>query len=311
MKILVLGAGAIGGYYGARLIEAGAEVTFLVREARATKLQQGGLVVQSELGGFSRPVSAITASQVQAQYDAVLLACKAYDQDSAMQAIAPALRSDTAVLPFLNGLAAYDRLDSLFGKSRVLGGVAYIATSLLENGQILHQGAGDIVLIGARTADLSERAQALHALLSKTPGARTLSENIDQALWNKWVMIASGAIMTCLMRGSVKEIMATHDGKALMLRVMAETRAVAEKSGRGIPDAAVKQMEGRLLDPESPWAASMARDIAQSAARIEADDIVGDMVARARGYGLDVPLTEAAYCHLQVYQAAQVRRLGG
>ena len=301
-KILVLGAGAMGGYYGARLIQAGADVTFLVREARAEKLARTGLSVRSELGDFHQPVQTVTAANVTPDYDLVLLACKAYDLDNAITAIEPALGSNAAVLPFLNGLSVYDRLDARFGKARVLGGVSYIATSLLPDGTITHAGRGDTVIVGSRTPHAEGLARAFHERLATTPGVRRQSASIDQDLWNKWVMIASGALMTCLMRGTVGAILKTDDGRALLLQAMQECGEVARLSGFALPDAAVQTMHGLLLNEQSTWAASMARDIAEGAPRIEAEAIVGDMIKRATVLGLEVPLVRAAYCHLQVYE---------
>jgi 2-dehydropantoate 2-reductase len=306
MKILVLGAGAIGGYYGARLIEAGADVTFLVRPKRVQALVANGLVVHSPLGDFRSQVSTVLEHDVRPEYDLIFLACKAYDIESAMHAIAPAMRESTGILPFLNGLAAYERLDSRFGKEHVLGGVAYIATTLEATGAIRHDGMGDVVISGARSDAMLGTADAFHALIATTPGARHLSTNITQSLWDKWVMIASGALMTCLMRGTVADILATRDGRALMSRAMAECRAVARAAGHELAPELVRSMEARLLDETSTWAASMMRDIARGVSRLEADDIVGDMVTRAVSSGIDVPLARAAYCHLQVYEAQQL-----
>ncbi|AQV94682.1 2-dehydropantoate 2-reductase [Cupriavidus necator] len=302
MKILVLGAGAMGGYYGARLIEAGADVTFLVRPGRAQALERHGLVVRSELGDFHRPVSTVLAGEVDAQYDLVLLACKAYDLDDAMAAISPAVGSGTAVLPLLNGLGAYDRLDHRFGRERVLGGVSYIATTLAADGTVLHAGRVDRLVVGPRAAQTSALAADFHALVSRAAGARELSGAIEQELWNKWAMIAAGAVMTCLMRGTVADIMKTQDGRRLMLDAMAECLTVAQLCGHAIPEPVAHAMQGRLLDSSSTWAASIMRDIAQGAPRIEADAIVGDLIARAAERGRDLPLSRMAYCHLQVYQ---------
>jgi 2-dehydropantoate 2-reductase len=157
MKILVLGAGALGGYYGARLLEAGAEVTFLVRQHRAAQLQEGGLVVQSPLGNVARTVNTVARDQVTPDYDLVLLTCKTYDLDHAITAIAPAVGERTGILPLLNGVATYDILDQHFGTRRVLGGVAYIAATLTPSGHILHLSPGDTLLIG-------QRAEATRAL---------------------------------------------------------------------------------------------------------------------------------------------------
>ena len=302
MKILVLGAGAIGGYYGARFIQAGAQVEFLVRAGRAKLLRSDGLAVKSELGDFRAPVKTIGASEVRAAYDLVLLACKAYDLDAALGSLDPAIGPQTFMLPLLNGLRSYDRLDARYGRRRILGGVAYIATMLEKNGEIAHYGKNDRFLAGPRAPGQESIAHALHGLISKTAGERELSENIDQALWTKWVMIAAGSLMTCLMRGTVRDILGTSDGHALMERAMAECMSVAERSGHPLPGAAVQAMRQRLLDPGAQWAASMMRDIWQGQARLESQDIVGDMLLRGERFGLDMTLARTAFCHLQVYE---------
>ncbi len=302
-KILVLGAGAIGGYYGARLIQAGADVTFLVREARAEKLAHDGLRVRSEHGDAHLTVNTVTAAQVKPDYDLILLACKAFDLDTAINAIEPALAPEAVVLPFLNGLSVYDQLDARFGKDSILGGIAYIATSLTADGTIAHTGKGDTLIVGSRTARGEQPARAFHDRIAATPGQRRLSASIEQDLWNKWIMIASGALMTCLMRGTVGDILKTGDGHLLMQQAMRECGEVARRAGFALPAEAEQTMRGLLLNEQSGWAASMARDIAEGAPRIEADAIVGDIVERASRLGCEVPLARAAYCHLQVYES--------
>ncbi|APW36317.1 2-dehydropantoate 2-reductase [Rhodoferax koreense] len=308
MKILVLGAGAIGGYYGARLLQAGADVTFLVRPARAARLAADGLVVRSELGDVRQTVKTVQTLQGMAPdaFDLVLLTCKGYDLPSAMDAIAPAVAGGAAVLPLLNGLKAYERLDARFGRDKVLGGIAVVATMLEKNGDIIHFGSLERLTIGARSPTQAELVQRIHALAAKDdrrPGARVLTTAVEQALWNKWAMLCAAAATCCLMRGTVGEIMHTADGNALMRQTMAECGAVAAASGHGLDEATLQQMEARLLDPTSNWAASMMRDIAQGARQLEADDVVGDMLHRADGFGIAAPMLRAAYCHLQVYMA--------
>lgn len=310
MKILVLGAGAMGGYYGGRLMQAGADVTFLVRPRRAEVLARDGLVVRSELGDIHAAVKTVLAEDVRADYDLVLLACKTYDLASAMAALDPALDGASgkgaAILPLVNGLRAYETLDARYGRERVLGGVSYIATTLDPAGVVVHQGAADRLVVGARAEAAQDLASAFHALAATTPGTRELSPAIDQALWNKWVMISAGALMTCLMRGTVGEIARTADGRALMQQAMDECAAVARLSGHALPGPVADAMAARLLDETSTWAASMMRDIAQGAPRLEARDLVGDMAQRAARLGHDVPLVRIAYAHLQVYEVQRV-----
>jgi len=283
-------------------------VTFLVREGRREQLARDGLVVDSAKAPFRGAVHAVTDAGALPPQDAVLLACKAYDLDSALQSLAPALERGAAVLPLLNGLAVYDRLDARPGRDRVLGGVAYIATTLRDDGTIVHIGDIDRLIVGARSAAGGDLAARLHGLFANGPGARLLSPAIEQELWNKWVMLAAGAAMTCLMRATVAEILAARDGEALMRRAIAECRAVAAAPGFDPAPAVVAQIDGRLLDRTSGWAASMMRDIAQGAARIEADAIVGDLLRRADALGRDAPLLRAAYCHLQAYEAQHAAR---
>jgi len=301
MKILVVGAGAIGGYYGARLIQAGADVTFLVRPKRAALLAANGLQVTSEWGDFNGPVNTVQREDLQPIYDLILLSCKTYDLADAIEDIDPAVGPKTAILPFLNGLSVYDQLDARFGRDQVLGGVSYIATLLDNNGVIRHLIPADIVTFGARSSAHRPLVDDFYALISQSPGSRNLSLNISQALWNKWVMLATGALMNCLMRGSISDILSTDDGETLMRQALAESLSVAAKEGFILAPDEIQRIEARLLDTQSAWSASMMRDITQNAAKLEADAIVGDMIVRAKRHGLAVPLYRAAYCHLQVY----------
>ncbi|ROR24724.1 ketopantoate reductase [Comamonas sp. BIGb0124] len=307
MKILVVGAGAIGGYYGARLLQAGAQVSFLVRPQRAASLASNGLQVRSELGDFSGAVAAVVREDLKPVYDLIVLSCKAYDLDAAMHDIGPAVGPDTVILPFLNGMAVYDLLDARFGRDRVLGGAAYIAVMLDQDRVIRHFGANDVVVVGSRSERTAHAAERFFALISASQGSRKLSPDVTQALWNKWVMLGTGALMTCLMRGTVADILATRDGERLMKQAIGECCAVAAAEGHALSAEDLRGLEARLLDTRSTWAASMMRDIAQDAPRLEAQAIVGDLIVRAERRALDLPLARTAYCHLQVYEGQHAR----
>ncbi len=303
MRILVLGAGAIGGYYGLHLAQAGAEVSFLVRPGRAAQLERDGLVVQTRGEERRRSVRTLLAGQVDRPFDAVVLTCKAYDLPSAIEAVAPAVGPASVVVPLLNGLAHLDALDARFGPARVLGGVAYIAATQGEDGVIRHASPADTLLIGDRSGRLTRPVEALAEAFAATPVAARASTDILQDLWEKWCMLAAGAALTCLMRGTVGEIMATDSGEAVVAAMIAETRAVAAGFGRAPRPEAAEQARRTLTDPQSRWAASMMRDIERGAPRVEAEHIVGDLIRRGRQAGVAAPLLEAAHCHLQVYNA--------
>lgn len=308
MRILVLGAGAIGGYYGARLLQAGADVSFAVRPRRRAALARDGLVMRSALGDFMGPVRTVAAQAIDGPYDAVLLACKGYDLDAALADIAPAMGAHSVLLPFLNGLGPYAALDARFGRARVLGGVAYIATQLDADGTIRHQGAGDTVLLGARAPAAEAAADALYRLFAAMPGVRAPVGDVEQALWDKWTMLSAGAALTCLMRGPIGQILATAPGRTLVERTIAECEAVAQAEGFAIAGEGAARTRALLLDPESHWMASMMRDIAAGAVRLEHETIVGDMVRLARRHAIDTPLLEAAWCHLELYAAQMAAR---
>ncbi len=301
MRILVLGAGAVGGYFGGRLAEAGRDVTFLVRGPRAAALAEHGLKVASPLGDFQVPVKVATADRVGGPYDLVLLTAKHYDLDAALDAIRPGIGANTAVLPLLNGLVHLDRLDAAFGPAPVLGGVAYVGAGLLPDGSIRHWNRLSGIAFGEREGGISERARAIEALFAGSPVSAPANDNILQEMWEKFVMISAMAGMNCLMRGNVGEIVATDNGKALMIEALAECRAVAEAAGYPPRREAHERVAAMVTEPGSVNSASMRQDL-EAGRRTETDAILGDMLRRAKGFGIVTPLMRAAYTHLQVHE---------
>src|SRR5689334_12637853 len=301
MRFLVLGAGADGGYFGGRLAEAGRDVTFLVRGARANLLAEHGLKVESPLGDFTVPVKVATADRVGGPYDVVLLTAKHYDLDAAVEAIRPGVGPETAVLPLLNGLAHLERLDRAFGPGRVLGGVAYVGAALLPDGGIRHHNRLSGIAFGERGGGISERTRAIEREFAGTPVSAPANPDIIQEMWEKFVMMGAMAGMNCLMRGNIGEIVATEEGRALMIEALAECQAVAAASGHAPRPQSRERVQAMLTEPGSINSASMRQDL-EAGRRTEADAIVGDMLRRARGFGISTPLLRAAWCHLQVHE---------
>jgi 2-dehydropantoate 2-reductase len=301
VRILVLGAGGVGGYFGGRLVEAGGDVTFLVRERRAAELAADGLVIKSPCGDAALRVQIARAGEPLAPYDIILLCCKAYDLDSAMDGIAPAVGADSAVLPLLNGLSHLDRLDRRFGAARVLGGVAQIAATIGAGGRIEHLNKLHRVIVGERDGRRSERVTALAALLAKARFDSALSDQIVLEMWEKFVLLASLAGMTCLMRAPVGAIMATGDGEALMGEFVAECTAVATAAGYPPRPPFLARARSLLTERGSTFTASMLRDI-ERGGPTEGDHILGDLLHRARALGVAAPLLRAAACHVEAYE---------
>ncbi|HEX5453006.1 MAG TPA: ketopantoate reductase family protein [Stellaceae bacterium] len=301
MRFLVLGAGAVGGYFGGRLAEAGRDVTFLVRGPRADALAEQGLRVASPLGDFRVPVKVATADRVGGPYDVVLLTAKHYDLDAAIAAIRPAVGPDTAVLPLLNGLIHLDRLDAAFGPERVLGGVAYVGAVLLPDGSIRHINRLSAIASGERSGAITERMRGIEAAFAGTPVSAPANPNVMQEMWEKFVMMGAMAGMNCLFRGTIGEIVATEDGASLMRDALAECQAVAAAAGFAPRPQSRERVTAMLTEPGSINSASMRQDL-EAGRRTEADAIVGDMLRRARGYAIPAPLLSAAYCALQIHE---------
>ncbi len=307
MKILVLGAGGIGGYFGGRLVEAGADVTFLVRDERRGQLERDGLVIESPIGNAKVPVKTVTAATVKPGYDLVLFTCKAYDLDSAMDAIAPAMRNGGAILPMLNGIGHFERLDQRFGARNVIGGTCQINATLRKDGVIVHGDPLQRMLFGERDGSVCARTEAFRVELAKSKIDHTLSVNIQQDLWDKVVFLCALAAMTCLFRGNVREIVAAPGGKEAMERALEANQAIAAAEGFPPGDVAVDRAHKRLTDPEGLWSASMLRDL-EAGKPVESDHIVGFMLDKARRHDIDDTVLSMAYAHLKAYEA---RRAAG
>jgi 2-dehydropantoate 2-reductase len=306
MRILVVGAGAMGGYFGGRLLEAGRNVTFLVRPRRAAQLAKTGLLIRSKFGdaSLSAPPT-VLAENLREPFDLILLSCKAYDLESAADSFAPAVGKNTAILPFLNGMAHIDYLAERFGEAAVLGGQCVISTTLDAEGRILHLNEMHQLSFGERDGSTSERAQAIAKEFSGVKFEARLSNAILHEMWEKWVFIATAASINCLMRAMVGDIMAAG-GKDLTLALLAECDNIAKAHGFASTEANTKRAVSILTTPGSPFAASMLRDI-ENGARIEADHVVGDLVARGQAKNCKPPLLQIAYFHLKSYEARRAR----
>ena len=308
MKILILGAGGIGGYFGGRLAQSGADVTFLVRPKRREQLARDGLAIESPLGDARIPVRTVLAGEVRPDYDLVLFTCKAYDLDSAMEAIAPAMASEScAVLPMLNGLAHFERLDARFGREKVIGGTCQINATLKPDGTVVHGDSLQRILFGERGGARTPRVQALADALARTKIDWTLSEDIEQDLWEKIVFLCALASCTCLFRGNVREIVAAAGGREAMERALAANAEIAKREGHAPRAKMLQFAKERLTDPEGLWSASMLRDL-EAGKPVEGDHIVGWMLDRARAHGVDDTILSLAYAHLKAYEA---RRAAG
>jgi 2-dehydropantoate 2-reductase len=307
VKILILGAGAIGGYVGGRLHQSGADVTFLVRAPRRERLERDGLVIKSTKGDITQKVKTVLNGAEGGPYDVVLLTCKAYDLDSAIEAIAPAVGANTTVVPLLNGMRHIDTLAAKFGDAKVVGGLARVGVTMSPDGAIIHTSPFAATSFGERGATAARPALVeLDAAIKKSGVEGGLHKDIVQDLWDKWIMLCSLAAMSCLMRGTVGDILEAAEGQAIMLETVEECRKVAAANGGDPGDKGMQTVRGYLTQKGSRFAASMLHDL-EKGFMVEADHVVGDMIARARKAGIATPNLRVAYAHLQAYQARRAR----
>ena len=306
MKILVVGAGAVGGYFGGRLLEQKRDVTFLVRPGRASQMAASGLVIRSRLGDVSlASPPTVLAENLHDKFDLILLSCKAYDLEGATASFAPAVGPKTAILPLLNGMRHLDVLDQRFGEARVLCGQCFIAATVNDQHEIVHLNEAHDLSFGERLADTSER---VHAIAEEFSGAlfnARLSAEIVLEMWEKWAFITSAASATCLMRASIGEIVAAPGGKEFIVGLLDECGSIADAEGHSLRDASVKRAQATLTAPGSSLTASMLRDVERNAA-IEADHIVGDMLRRGEENRMPkerLARLALAFTHLKAYEA--------
>jgi 2-dehydropantoate 2-reductase len=306
MRILILGAGGVGGYFGGRLIEAGADVTFFLRAARAQRIAEHGLVVKSSLGDFRVATRMVTEPGALEPFDLLILACKAYDLDAALDRVRPAVGSGAAILPLLNGFAHLEQIQRRFPHARVWGGVARISATLAPDGVIHHFGELNEIIFGSREHARDERIAKISALFSCTPARALVSDEIERDLWDKFVLLAALAGMNCLMRASVGSILETPSGERLALQLLAECESVARAEGYSPQQEKLAGHRTLLTRRGSSLKASMLRDI-ERGGPTEGEHILGDMFQRAQEHGLPAPLLEAALSHVRAYEIERER----
>lgn len=301
MKVLTLGAGAIGGYFGGRLAEGGADVTFLVREERRHQLLKHGLRIQSPFGNYGAPVHAITFDEIQSPADVVLLTCKAYDLPTAIDAVRPAVGEETMILPLLNGLAHMELLNQEFGSDRVLGGLAKIAATSLPDGSIKHLNDWRFVTFGEQDGRMSPRVLALKDTFDRTSLIASAVPNVTQAMWEKLIHLSTAAGITCLMRASVGDIARVVGGTDLTLRFLEANAEIARREGHPPSESFLVEHRALFANESSNYTASMLRDL-ERGGPIEANHIIGYMLEKARFHGLDDTLHLIVYIHLKAYE---------
>jgi 2-dehydropantoate 2-reductase len=302
VRLLVVGAGSTGGYFGGRLVQAGRDVTFLVRPRRVAQLRATGLAIKSPLGDATLQPRLITAAEVDGTYDAVLLTVKSFSLEAALEDMAPAIGPGTVILPVLNGMRHLDILKARFGEEAVGGCVCKVGTTLDGDGRIIQLSTMQELAYGELDGRPSARMRAVDGVMAGAGFDARLSPAIGREMWEKWVMLATVGAVTCLMRGTLGQVEAAPGGHAFALAVLDEVVAVIAAVGIPPGEGVVDAVRGQLLQKGSGTTSSMYRDL-EKGLPVEADAILGDLLRRAREAGIATPLVSAAFTHLSVYAA--------
>ena len=301
LRILIVGAGAVGGYFGGRLAQAGRDVTFLVRPSRAKQLSQDGLRIISPHGDVVLSPKLISADKIDAPYDIIFLSVKAYALEAAMNDFAAAVGPETMIFPVLNGRRHIDILTKRFGEHAVIGGVCLVAAEIDHQGRIVQLADFQRLVYGERNGETTPRLKALDATLQGAGFDARLSPEIMQAMWEKWVQLTSLGAITCLMRGTIGEIVAAPGGAELSIDALNESVAVATACGQKPSEKVLSRHAAAMTAPGSSLTSSMYRDL-RKGAPVEADHILGDFIERGSARGVATPLLKAAFVNLRIYQ---------
>jgi 2-dehydropantoate 2-reductase len=303
VRALIVGAGSVGGYFGGRLAAAGRDVTFLARPRRATELA-AGLTIVSKGQETTVPVKVIRTGAAAGEFDLILLAVKAYQLDAAIEDLAAHVSRSSMILPVLNGMKHVDILRARFGSAHVIGGVAKIASTLDERGRIVDQADFHDLAYGEWNGERTARILALDEFMRGAGFEARLSADIERDMWEKWAMLASLAAITCLLDGDIGQVARAPGGIDLVESLIGEVIATIEAAWRSLSDPFKTQILSLLTNRGSSLTASMYRDM-KGGHRVEADQIIGDLVTRAAAKGVATPLLSAALIRLKVYEARQ------
>jgi 2-dehydropantoate 2-reductase len=308
MRFLVLGAGAIGGYFGGKLQKGGADVTFLVRPKRAAQLVDNGLVLKAQDGETRAPAKTVLAGHIDGPYDVILLCCKAYDLDDALSAIAPAVGPGSAVLPFLNGIKHLSILSDRFGAERVLGGVTAVNAVLAPNGDVVQSPVKiNMTALGEPSGHRSTRCAEIQQALAAGGIAATVSDDITGFMWAKLFAFACIATLATLTRARAGVVAASAAGASFVSATIEECGRVVAAEGYPPPADIADIVRGLYAQRQSQYGPSMLVDM-EEGRPTEGRHTIGDLVERAARRGVAAPILTAALCNLQTYELSRLAR---
>lgn len=304
MRFLIVGAGAIGGYFGGRLVQKGEDVTFLVRKEREKKLKKEGLFIKSVHGDYHTPVKTITASDNLQSFDVIILSVKAYQLSQTMQDIRPFIGTSSVILPLLNGYNHFLELQQFVGKDKILGGLCFIESSLDKDGVIIQSSQRHDLVFGEWEGSLSNHVMSIKQHLEHAGFNVIVSEDIQRDIWHKYIFIASMSGITTLMNAPIGPILADANGKEIYRRLISEVVSIVTLIGAPIDEEIAEQTLTTSMSLNPAMKSSMQRDM-EKGFSIEADHIHGALLSLADRNGEkaeNYPILQAIYSNLKVYE---------
>ncbi|MCG7339093.1 2-dehydropantoate 2-reductase [Staphylococcus sp. ACRSN] len=301
MRILVLGAGGIGGYFGGRLVENGKHVTFLVRPKRKSYLERNGLTIHSENGDFTFNPNLITKHDHVEPFDVVLLSSKSYHLEHAIDDLKPFIHHNSTIIPLLNGIAHIPKLQSAFNAKRIMGGYCVIETTLNTSGEIVHTSNFDKLYFGELNGEDSERAKLIQDVFSNTKASFIMSTDITQGMWHKYLMITVLSGITTLMHAPIGPIRDSLGGTAFIETLYNEVAAIMRAEDAPIDKDIVSKYMKSLNQLSYHFKTSMQRDM-EKGFNIEADHLQGYLLTLAKQHNIDAPILTTIYQNQKVYK---------
>jgi len=300
MRIAVMGAGGVGGYFGARLAQAGNDVAFIARGRHLEALRAKGLSLRSPAGDATLKVKVVEDPADAGSAEVVLFAVKLWDTESAAERIRPLVAGGGVVIPFQNGVESIERIGAVLGRERVMGGAAYIAARIGEPGEILQTGKMARLRFGPVQPSQRAAAQAFHAACVKAGIEAELTDDIVRVLWEKFVLLVAISGTTSVARSRVGVVRADPDLRWLLEAAMRETWQVGRQRGVLLADdlvaATLKMVDGLPAEMTS----SMHGDL-DAGGRLEAPWLAGAVARMAREAGLEAPANRAIYAALKPF----------
>jgi len=301
MKLLVVGAGAIGGYFGGRLAENGKDITFLVRDKRKKQLEKTGLNIESINGNAKLITKLITANDTSEKFDVIIISTKSYHLTQAINDIRPFMKEDTIILPLLNGIAHINQLVDAFGENAVIGGLCFIETTLDEQGTILQKSPTHQIIYGERSSTLTPRMHELENLFEGANATFTLSSQINEDMWSKYLFITAFSGITSLMESPIGPILDLETGQKTVAALFRELETIIRKIGIPVHDTMTEDLIARINKMPYGMKSSMQRDI-EKTYPLEVDHLQGFLLQYAHEHQIVVPVLETIYTKLKIYE---------